>query len=154
VTVSRVQRNTASLREHSQRVFPPFSETPFYRANLTLGDPPVHTFSRAKVVDCVVLVRRCVDKRSEQTFSNRPISSLVPNLLGVVVSIDPSASLPGHNKSLCLPLRRVLVHDERWIHESKTPAPAYHFFPNNLKVVPPTGTAERGAPISHTVKVI
>jgi hypothetical protein len=30
----------------------------------------------------------------------------------------------------------------------------YHFFPNNLNVDPPTGTAERGPPVSQTVKVI
>lgn len=148
MTVSHVQRNTTSLNEHSQHVSLPSSEMPTYRANPTLGDPPVHIFSRAEVG----FVKTHVDGGCKRTFSNRPISSRVPNLLGVVVSIDPSASLPGHNKSLCLPLRRVLDDDERWTHKSKTPP--YHFFPNSLKVVPPTGTAERGPPISHTVKVI
>ena len=50
MTISYAQRNTASLNERSQRVFLPSSEMPSYRANPTLGDLPVHTFSRAKMV--------------------------------------------------------------------------------------------------------
>jgi hypothetical protein len=42
------------------------------------------------------------------TFSNLPISSLTSDLLGVVVSTLPSASLPCHNNSRCFPLRSVL----------------------------------------------
>ena len=42
------------------------------------------------------------------TFSNLPISSRSPDLLGVVVSTLPSASLPGHNNNRCFPLRSVL----------------------------------------------
>lgn len=46
--------------------------------------------------------------KEELTFSSRPISSRVPTLLGVVVSVAPSASLSDHSNSLCLPLRSVL----------------------------------------------
>jgi len=42
------------------------------------------------------------------TFSSLPISSGVSNLLGVVVSIEPSASTPGHRNKRCLPRRKVL----------------------------------------------
>jgi hypothetical protein len=42
------------------------------------------------------------------TFSNLPISSRSPSLLGVVDSIDPSASWPGQSSSRCFPLRNVL----------------------------------------------
>jgi hypothetical protein len=42
------------------------------------------------------------------TFSNLPISSWTANLLGVEDSTDPSASTPGHKRSLCFPLLRVL----------------------------------------------
>jgi hypothetical protein len=44
----------------------------------------------------------------QPTFSSLPISSRTPILLGVVVSAEASASLPGQRSSLCLPLRRVL----------------------------------------------
>ena len=42
------------------------------------------------------------------TFSSLPISSGVSNLLGVFVSIEPSASTPGHRNKRCLPRRKVL----------------------------------------------
>ena len=42
------------------------------------------------------------------TFSSLPISSGASNLLGVVVSIEPSASTPGHRNKRCLPRRKVL----------------------------------------------
>ena len=42
------------------------------------------------------------------TFSNLPISSRTPNLLGVTDSIDPSASWPGQSNNRCFPRLNVL----------------------------------------------
>jgi|SRR5712675_1408834 len=88
------------------------------------------------------------------TFSNLPISSLIPDLLGVVVSTLPSASLPGHNNRRCFPLRSVLPIPNHSLTKPHLLYEAHHFLLNSRKVVPPTGVAARGPAISHTVKVI
>ena len=88
------------------------------------------------------------------TFSSRPISSLWATLLGVAVSLDPSASRPGHSNNLCFP-RLSPLYPQHTSSDYYEPAEAstYHFLPNSLKVVPATGIAFRGPPVSHTVKV-
>lgn len=89
-------------------------------------------------------VSQTSDKHKKRTFSSLSISSLSSGgpgtLLGVLLSRAPSASLPGHKWSLCLPLLMVAL-----------------FLLKSLKVAPPTGTAEvaAGGPReSKTVKVI
>lgn len=103
---------------------------------------------------------------ARRTFSSLPISSFTPpTLLGVLVSIDPSASCPGQSNSRCFPLRRLLYVHEVGDETKRTqvrlpehtdgchPKP-HHFFPNSLNVEPPTGTAVRGFAMSQTVNVI
>ena len=89
----------------------------------------------------------------QRTFSSLPISSRLPTLLGVVVSLEPSASMSGHKSNLCLPLRRLLFPwiSRQQVHSSEHPD---HFFPKRRKVEPPTGMAVRGPAMSHTVNVI
>ena len=89
-----------------------------------------------------------------QTFSRRPISSRVPNLLGVVELSDPSASRPAHRNKRCFPLRSVLTPELMSEDFLGRHMGEYHFFPKSLKVEPPTGTADLGPAISQMVKVI
>jgi hypothetical protein len=72
-----------------------------------LGMSPRSCFFTSLNVHQTLVVHPSASSES-LTFSNLPISSRSPDLLGVVVSTLPSASLPGHNNSRCFPLRSVL----------------------------------------------
>ena len=145
----------SSAKKGLQHEFPPFFETPIYQASRIFGDHLVHTSSRAYKTLSVRMHARYTIFTDISTFSNLPISSLISVLLGVDVSTEPSASTSGQRKSLCLPRFRVLYTDTvsspkaRHIKSSTHP-----FFPKSRNVEPPTGDAERGPSISHTVNVI
>ena len=78
-----------------------------YRATLTWAYHLARASSQAQR-GIKTLVARPSTSSEYLTFSNLPISSRSPDLLGVVVSTLPSASLPGHNNNRCFPLRSVL----------------------------------------------
>ena len=82
------------------------SGKPIYRATLTSPCRPARASLRAEISSKGQ--PHPSSNSGKLTFSSLPISSLTSDLLGVVVSTLPSASLPGHNNIRCFPLRNVL----------------------------------------------